>query len=363
MAHRTVHFEVFDTYGSFDHARHFASVYDAYASEIDVSVPYERTEDNLRAVPGLFDLGAHDLRLVTQDTTLSRPSGKEPIASPGIYYFAAAETPVALHVNANGGHLNATFYYDAGRDGLHDWCRDQLLALRERFGKPDRPRFHVLTASQHGFDTESIEIEPLRLALDTHYNVDFEPVDADVRAALGDKERSGLILLHGDPGTGKTSYIKHLIAEFPDTEFIFVPNDMVRRLLQPDFVSFMVSKRRSVLVIEDAEKVIQSREQTREASVVSTILQLTDGLFSDYLSVKVMCTFNTDVSRIDQALFRKGRLIAFYEFAALSAERTAALVERLGGEVPSGKSRMTLAEVYNLERKDYGDGRGRKIGF
>ena len=363
MASTNVHFGVFDGYGDFDHARHFANAYDCYASEIDISVPFERTQAHLEALPGHFDLATHDLRPVTEDTSISRPGSKGPITVPTSYYFAGAETPVALHFNANGSFLNATFYYDLRREGLREWCRDQLLALREKFGKPERPRFHVLTVTQHGFGTESVEIEPLALDLGKHYNADFAPVDADVRAALDDRDRSGLILLHGQPGTGKTSYIKHLIAAFPDTEFIFVPNDMVRRLLQPDFVSFMVSKRRSVLVIEDAEKVIQSREQTREASVVSTILQLTDGLFSDYLSVKVVCTFNTDVSRIDQALFRKGRLIGFYEFEALSAERTAALVAEVGGELPTGKARLTLAEVYNLERKDYVEGRGRKIGF
>ena len=68
-----------------------------------------------------------------------------------------------------------------------------------------------------------------------------------------------MILLHGDPGTGKTTYIKHLIYKFLDKEFIFIQNDFVRDLLKPSFISFLLQNKNAILIIEDAEKVVVTR--------------------------------------------------------------------------------------------------------
>jgi ATP-dependent 26S proteasome regulatory subunit len=97
------------------------------------------------------------------------------------------------------------------------------------------------------------------------------------------------------------------------------------------------------------------------ASVVSTILQLTDGLFSDYLNIKIICTFNTNIERIDKALLRKGRMIAKYKFTALSAEKTKALAEKLGYENVKGS--MTLADIFGLDKHDFKDPDKKAIGF
>ena len=114
-------------------------------------------------------------------------------------------------------------------------------------------------------------------------------------------------------------------------------------------------------MIEDAEKVLTSREHVKEESVVSTILQLTDGLFSDYLNIKIICTFNTNLSEIDNALLRKGRIIAKYEFLPLSIEKTNQLLHSLG--ISPQKEEMTIANIYNHSKEKYTNKESRKIGF
>lgn len=56
-------------------------------------------------------------------------------------------------------------------------------------------------------------------------------------------------------------------------------------------------------------------------SPVSTLLNLADGLLSDCLNIQIVCSFNTDLSMVDKALMRKGRLIAKYEFKELEVEK------------------------------------------
>jgi ATP-dependent 26S proteasome regulatory subunit len=135
----------------------------------------------------------------------------------------------------------------------------------------------------------------------------------------------------------------------------------VRELLKPEFISFLLKNRNSVLVIEDAEKVVSSREYSNEGSVVSTILQLTDGLFSDCLNIKIICTFNSSMEKIDRALLRKGRMIAQYEFKPLCREKAARLSQSLGmGETEED---MTLADIFRQKEKGFRQAPPKQIGF
>jgi ATP-dependent 26S proteasome regulatory subunit len=133
-------------------------------------------------------------------------------------------------------------------------------------------------------------------------------------------------------------------------------------LLNPEFISFLLKNKSCILIIEDAEKVITTREYQSESSVVSTILQLTDGLFSDYLNIKIICTFNTSIERVDKALLRKGRMIANYEFKPLSKEKTNKLLESRGFDAVDKE--MALADIFNFDKRSFeGAANSKKIGF
>ena len=133
-------------------------------------------------------------------------------------------------------------------------------------------------------------------------------------------------MLHGLPGTGKTTYIRHL-ATLIKKQLIFVPFEVAHRISSPDFISFMIDHKESVLIIEDAESLLKTREDGENLSVAS-LLNLSDGLLSDALHMQLVCTFNTNISRVDKALLRKGRAIARYEFKPLSIEKSTRLAFR-----------------------------------
>jgi SpoVK/Ycf46/Vps4 family AAA+-type ATPase len=135
----------------------------------------------------------------------------------------------------------------------------------------------------------------------------------------------------------------------------------VKDLLKPSFISFLLQNKNSVLIIEDAEKVVVSRDNVSEDSIVSTILQLTDGLFSDFLNIKILCTFNTDIDRIDKALLRKGRMIAKYNFTPLSAEKTEQLAKKLGHDSVRGS--LTLADIFEYDKREFKNAVKKAVGF
>ena len=90
--------------------------------------------------------------------------------------------------------------------------------------------------------------------------------------------------------------------------------------------------------------------------VMSTLLNVTDGVISDILGIKLICTFNTSLQKIDKALLRKGRLSLKYEFKKLPLEKCKQIN-------PNADKDMVLADLYNDEENDYSKNAARKIGF
>ncbi|MEO1652972.1 MAG: AAA family ATPase, partial [Bacteroidota bacterium] len=129
----------------------------------------------------------------------------------------------------------------------------------------------------------------------------------------------------------------------------------------PDFLPLLIDNPNSVLIIEDAENIVEARENGRNVSV-SNLLNIADGLLSDCLNIQILCTFNIHISKIDQALLRKGRLIASYEFKELKAEKARSLSEKLGFHTEV-KFPMTLTDVYNQKERSFKKEVDAQIGF
>ena len=89
---------------------------------------------------------------------------------------------------------------------------------------------------------------------------------------------------------------------------------------------------------------------------------MSDGLMSDIFNIKFICTFNADITKIDEALLRKGRCFANYEFKELCVEKTKLLLNERGIELDSYEP-MTLADIYHYEDRDYKETATKKIGF
>jgi hypothetical protein len=79
-------------------------------------------------------------------------------------------------------------------------------------------------------------------------------------------------------------------------------------LMEGEFIPLLMEYPNSVLIIEDAEAVIEERHGNTNGTVAN-LLNISDGLLSDCLNIQLLCSFNTNLSNIDKALLRKGRII------------------------------------------------------
>ena len=186
-------------------------------------------------------------------------------------------------------------------------------------------------------------IDDIRL----NYGDEFVKIHEIVLASLNQTSLHGLILLHGLPGTGKTHYIRYLIQEFAEKNLIYIPPDMTSLISSPEFFPFMLENKKSILIIEDAENIITSREgKSSTSQAISNLLNLSDGLLGDSLNQLVIATFNCELNSIDHALLRKGRLITQYGFGKLPIDRAQALSDSLGFNSKITESKV-LSDIYN----------------
>ena len=220
---------------------------------------------------------------------------------------------------------------------------------------------NMLINDYDGLSTTSLNIARPKLTIEDNYNDDFLPVHQTISRRLSKKDDKGLVLLHGKPGTGKTSYIRYLLSKIRK-KVIFLPPNMAASITDPGLMKVLVSNPNSIFVIEDAENIIIDRNRQAH-SPVSALLNLSDGLLSDCLNIQIICSFNTDLSRVDSALMRKGRLIAKYEFNELETHKAQALSDKLGFDTQITNP-MTLAAVYNQNDVEFAPTTYRKaIGF
>ena len=237
---------------------------------------------------------------------------------------------------------------DVAFDIIKNWLEKVEHKSNVEFGISAVDVSNSLYTTWYDYSNHEIDIKK-------NYNDDLP---YDKICELIEKEDSPeLMLFYGDPGTGKTSLIKHLISKYDDKSFVFIDGTLLANVSQEKLMSYFLENQSTIFILEDCEKVLMNREHYANP-VMPILLNLTDGIIGDVLGIKLICTFNTALSNIDKALIRKGRLSLKYEFKKLTKDKVSNILGK------TADKEMTLADIYyNEEENDYSKKQQNKIGF
>lgn len=226
-----------------------------------------------------------------------------------------------------------------------------------RYVRPEaaaKPCFYIISTEPHGPTVETVTIErPAPVSteeLALNYGVDFPSWEQQWREQMYRKP-SGLSLLYGPPGCGKTSYLRALMARLLDKAvFYYVPVSEVEMLSSPRFANFWVEqtrrhpKKHKLAILEDAEELLLPRD-AGSRDKVSNLLNIADGFLGDHLKLHVVATTNMPMNKLDAAIVRPGRLIGIREFRRLNRVEALRLAEAKGLAL-ADQPNFSLAELY-----------------
>ena len=219
-----------------------------------------------------------------------------------------------------------------------------------------KPGFYLVSFGANGPCAELVAVDTCPAAnaeeLALHYGADFRSWEKQWLAQLA-RRHSGVTILFGPPGVGKTSYLKMLMARFIDRfAFYYLPLSSFALLSDPQCVGFWLDQNRrhrgkaKLAIIEDAENLLLPRDE-RSRAQVSNLLNIGDGFLGEHLRLHVVATTNVPIRRLDEAVLRPGRLMGTREFRRLTRAEALRLAQAKGLTLANASDTWSLAEVYN----------------
>ena len=192
---------------------------------------------------------------------------------------------------------------------------------------------------------------------------DFDHVAADLNAQ---SPCGRLIVLTGEPGSGKSFLVRGLLSAGVKARFVLVPPHLVGELGDPDVLPSLVDRddddededehhKALVLVLEDGDMCLVPR-MGDNMSTVQSVLNLGDGLLGSLLGVRLLVTTNAPKLKMDTAVTRDGRLCRNVEVGRLSFLQCHEILRRLGiNEAEATHAfdggQHVLAKVYKKARE------------
>jgi hypothetical protein len=279
---------------------------------------------------------------------------------------------------------------------LQSDTRDPLLLFKneiEFFAKELSPRektnegnVYVLATDYEGLDVKKLGFAASRFEKENYapdVQVGMEAILSDLKSA---NPKGKLTIIEGDPGSGKTFFVRSLVSETPNACFIVIPPNMVERISDPaiipvflrlksgdqpqesygpsgqpvsktDIVLPLISESEKkeafinpiILIVEDADECLV-RRNGGNMPAISAVLNLTSGILGDLLDIRVVATTNAKKTDMDEALLRDGRLSYNLEVGRLPPEQATKIYRRLmnndSAEYPHKNEPVLLASIY-----------------
>jgi hypothetical protein len=169
------------------------------------------------------------------------------------------------------------------------------------------------------------------------------------------KSKSSILVLIGQPGTGKSSFIRYILSRMDKKAYLTYNHEIFKNDLM--FSKFVTNSTSGAFVIEDADVLLKSRESGNE--LMQKFLQLGEGVIKLNGKKLIFSTNLPSTKDIDEALIRKGRCHDVLEFRPLTFEEANRACEDLKLEKLTDNREYKLTEIFNRDKVK----EQKKVGF
>ena len=167
---------------------------------------------------------------------------------------------------------------------------------------------------------------------------------------------ANILLLIGPPGTGKTTFIRGLLAHTNNSAIVSYDSGILDK---DGFFARFIEDDASIMVLEDSDAFLKSRSDGN--TMMHRFLNVGDGLVTTKGKKMIFSTNLPSIRDIDSALVRPGRCFDILTFDELTQTEAQTLASKLGvTSLGSKKTKYSIAEIFNKQDNKPVD---RKVGF
>jgi hypothetical protein len=171
--------------------------------------------------------------------------------------------------------------------------------------------------------------------------------------------QANILLLIGPPGTGKTTFIRGLLAYSNSSAIVTYDAAILER---DNLFARFIEDDANIMVLEDSDNFLKARSDGN--TMMHRFLNVGDGLVTTKGKKLIFSTNLPSIRDVDSALIRPGRCFDILNFDNLTHNQAEKLAEKINVELDGVREKWTIAEIFNKQiENSVAKKIGTKMGF